>query len=244
MNEISTLIIKQRIEIVKHQISEAAVKSQRDPDSVRLVIVTKGQPLEVVRLAIESGATELGENYPEEGLLKIQELKNDRINWHMIGHIQSRKAGMVAGSYAMVHSLDSLKLAVKLDQACQLAACSMPVLLEFNVSGEANKFGFPGENAQQLSASLPIIERILDLPNLKVRGLMTMPPFSENPEASRPYFINLRHLADELHQRFPLTPWQDLSMGTSVDFLTAVQEGAKFVRVGQAILGPRPDPKR
>jgi uncharacterized pyridoxal phosphate-containing UPF0001 family protein len=139
----------------------------------------------------------------------------------------------------MLHSLDSLKLAQRLDRFCAESGRSLTVLLEFNVSGEESKSGFPAWDEDCWTDLLPEIERILALPHLWPRGLMTMPPYFEDPEQSRPYFQKLRRLQAFLAQRLPQTDWSELSMGTSADFPVAVQEGATYVRVGQAILGLR-----
>jgi pyridoxal phosphate enzyme (YggS family) len=182
----------------------------------------------------------LGENYAEEAVTKISSLAEIAVEWHMIGHVQSRKADLVAGHFSMLHSLDSLKLAGRLDRFCAGLDRILPVLLEFNVSGEESKFGFPAWDEQHWSDLVPEVESLLQFPNLRIRGLMTMPPFFNEPEQTRPYFKRLRRLQEFLRQRFPQTDWKELSMGTSMDFISAVQEGASLVRVGQAILGARP----
>jgi pyridoxal phosphate enzyme (YggS family) len=183
----------------------------------------------------------LGENYPEEALEKIQALGLiDAVEWHMIGHVQSRKAGLVVGNFALLHSLDSLKLARRLDRFSAEAGRSLPVLLEFNVGGEASKYGWPAWQEGRWQELLPEISEVLALPHLEVRGLMAMPPLGNDPEASRPYFSRLRRLSEFLSENFSPASWHELSMGTSADYEVAVQEGATLVRVGQAILGARP----
>jgi pyridoxal phosphate enzyme (YggS family) len=233
--------IRVRMQRVGEQIAEAAARSGRDPRAIRLVVVTKAQPLEVVRAAVEAGASILGENYAEEAEVKIIALKEkSEVEWHMIGHVQSRKAPLVAGHFSMLHSLDSLKLAERLDRSCSELRRTLPVLLEFNVSGEASKFGFPGWDEARWPDFLPELEKILQFSHLRICGLMTMPPFFDDPEQTRPYFQRLRRLQRYFMKSLPQADWRELSMGTSVDFLAAVQEGATYVRVGQAILGPRP----
>ncbi len=232
--------IRQRYHQVCEQIAEAAVRAGRDPASVRLIVVTKSQPLTVVQAALEAGICRFGENYAEEAVEKMRSLPAGRIEWHMIGHVQSRKAALVAGHFDMIHSLDSLKLARRLNEFCQQAGRILPTLLEFNVSGEVSKFGFPAWEETQWPALLPELEQILQFPNLRLCGLMTMPPYFEDPERTRPYFQKLRRLQDFLRKKLPQADWNELSMGTSVDFRAAVEEGASYVRVGQAILGPRP----
>jgi len=153
--------------------------------------------------------------------------------------VQSRKADLVAANFTMIHSLDSVKLAGRLDRLCGELNRTLPVLLEFNVSGEESKFGFPAWQEERWSDLHPAVEQILTLPHLQVDGLMTMPPFFDDPECTRPFFQRLRRLQSFLAAQFPQARWKELSMGTSLDFIAAVQEGATFVRVGQAILGPR-----
>ncbi len=231
--------VKERYQRVLDRMARAARASGRDPESIRLVVVTKGHPLPVVRAAVAAGARILGENYAEEGLAKMSELEAEDVEWHMIGHIQSRKARMVVAHYDVVHSLDRLKLARRLDRFAAQEGVKLPVLLEFNLSGEETKFGFPAwerNNWPELAESLT---PILELPHLDVCGLMTMPPFDPDPEATRPFFRRLRELRDVLAARFPGASWDELSMGMSHDFEIAIQEGATLIRVGTAIVGPR-----
>jgi hypothetical protein len=241
MDESLVSAIRERYQRVLGQIAEAAAGSGRDPQAVRLVVVTKSQPLMVVQAAITAGVRVLGENYAEEAVEKINALKeNSEVEWHMIGHVQGRKADLVAGHFTMLHSLDSLKLAGRLERFCGEFGRRLPVLLEFNVGGEESKFGFPAWEERRWPDLLPELEQILRFSCLRVHGLMTMPPLFDDPERTRPYFQRLRRLQEFLAKRLPKADWRELSMGTSADFLAAVQEGATYVRVGQAILGPRP----
>jgi PLP dependent protein len=222
------------------QIADAAHKSQRNPSEVRLVVVTKSQPLEVVQAAVEAGAQILGENYPEEGVMKIQSLSGQSgVEWHMIGHVQSRKARLVAEHFALLHSLDNLKLAQRLNRFAAERERILPVLLEFNVGSEESKFGWNASERAQWDVFRPEIAALLDLPNLRVHGLMTMPPLGMEPEDSRRFFQRLKELRDHLAAQFPSTDWHELSMGTSADYRVAVEEGATLVRVGTAIVGAR-----
>jgi pyridoxal phosphate enzyme (YggS family) len=157
----------------------------------------------------------------------------------MIGHVQSRKANLAASHFNFVDALDSLKLAVRLDRFAGETGRRLPVLLEVNVSGEGSKFGYAAWNEAGWDALRPEFEQIAALPNLEIRGLMTMPPFADEPEASRPFFRRMRALQTFLGKRLPQAAWRDLSMGTSLDFPVAVEEGATLVRVGTAILGSR-----
>lgn len=236
--------IRERYARVLDTISAAARKGGRGAETVRLVVVTKMQPVEIVKAAMEAGAQILGENYAEEAVDKIAALgPQSGVEWHMIGHVQGRKAHLVAQHFALVHSLDSLRLAERLNRSAAEAGRNLPVLLEFNVSGEKSKHGWMAADEDQWSDSLADVNAIAALTNLKIRGLMTMPPLSTDPEAARRYFQHLRHLRDFLAGQVPGADWPELSMGTSADFAVAVEEGATLVRVGQAILGPRPYPE-
>jgi pyridoxal phosphate enzyme (YggS family) len=239
MNESLAASIRERYLHTLARIADAAAGAGRKPEAVRLVVVSKSQPLEVIRAATAAGISIFGENYAEEALGKIAALKETEVEWHMIGHVQSRKADMIAAHFTMLHSLDSSKLAVRLDHFCGELNRTLPVLLEFNVSGEESKFGFPAWEEGRWLDLQPDIEKILALSHLSVQGLMTMPPFFDDPERTRPYFQRLRRLQENLAAHFPQVQWRELSMGTSVDYVAAVQEGATYVRVGTAILGPR-----
>jgi len=232
--------IRERYLSTLDHIATAARKSGRSPEDIRLVVVTKSQPLEVAQAAIEAGARLLGENYPEEGVMKIQSLSGQSgVEWHMIGHVQSRKARLVADHFALLHSLDSLKLAQRLDRFAGEADRILPVLLEFNVGGEETKSGWNASDETRWDSFLPETQSLLNLPHLRVQGLMTMPPLETDPEDARRFFLRLRLLRDHLATQFPQANWRELSMGTSADFAVAVEEGATLVRVGTAIVGAR-----
>lgn len=223
------------------QISAAAERSGRSNQDVRMVVVTKGHPVDAIRAVIAAGAKLLGENYVEAATAKIEQLKPlFGVEWHMIGHIQSRKAREVCEYFNYVHSLDSLKLAGRLDRFAGELGISLPVLLECNVSGEDTKYGFPVWRESDLAEFFTVVSEITSLPHLDVHGLMTMAPFFEDPENARPYFKQLKSLQNRLSQQFPGTDWRELSMGMSGDFQVAVEEGATLVRIGTAILGSRP----
>jgi pyridoxal phosphate enzyme (YggS family) len=240
-----TVIEKNYLE-VQDRIAAAAEKAGRDAQAVRLVVVTKGHPAQAVQAAAAAGARRFGENYVEEAVAKIEALPSlERVDsvspeWHMIGHVQSRKAQLVSEYFHWVHSLDSLKLARRLDRFASEAQRRLPALLECNVSAEESKFGLPAAREQDWERLLPEIEAILRLPNLQICGLMTMAPFFPDAERARPFFRRLRELRDFLAGCFPGSDWSELSMGMSGDYEVAVQEGATLVRVGQAILGLRP----
>ncbi len=230
--------IRERLDRVHDQIAAAAHHAGRSPDSVRLVVVTKTHPLETVRAAIEAGAQILGENYAEEAVEKISAIQSP-VEWHMIGHVQSRKADLVAKNFHAIHSLDSLKLAHRLERFLAESNRSLDAFLECNVSGEESKFGYPAWSPDQWNLLCVEVEQILILPHIRLRGLMTMPPYAPDGETSRPYFRRLNQLREFLSKRFSQADWSELSMGTSADFGVAIEEGATLVRVGTAILGQR-----
>ena len=239
--EYDTRSIQSNLERVLREIDRAAAVSGRRGEDVRLLVVTKAQPLEKILAAYSAGARRFGENYPEETLSKI-EATRDRadIEWHMIGHLQSRKARIVAQHFTMLHSLDSLGLAQKLERSLAETGRVLPVLIEVNVGGEESKGGYAAWDQAHWDTMLPERSTILTLEHLHVRGLMTMPPYWEDAEQTRPYFQRMRALRDYLRQQFPAGKWDELSMGTSVDYSVAIQEGATYVRVGTAIVGSRP----
>ena len=244
MNNMNTLatVISTNFENVQERIIRSSLACGRDASQIKLVVVSKMHPVEVIRTAIQAGARFFGENYPEESLSKIINLADvSGIEWHMIGHLQSRKARLVAEHFDMIQSLDSVHLAEKLDRVLDETQKTLPVLLEFNVSGEESKYGWPAWQQDRWDDLLPDVSRILHLTHLNVVGLMTMPPLLENPEDVRPFFIKLRSFKEFLARQFKNTDWKELSMGTSSDFEIAIEEGATIVRVGQAILGPRPE---
>lgn len=231
--------IRARLEDTREQIALAAQSAGRNPDSVRLVVVTKTHPLESIQAAIAAGARDLGENYAEEAVAKMGGIGVGPAKWHMIGHVQSRKADLVASHFDLMHSLDSLKLASRLDRFSAEAGRRLPVLLEVNVSGEGSKFGYPAWDESQWPALAEEARQAAALPNIQVCGLMTMPPFADEAEESRPFFALTRRLQEYLARHVPEAGWGELSMGTSVDFTVAAEEGATLVRVGTAIMGQR-----
>ncbi len=228
--------IQERLESVQERIERAAARVGRSAASIKLMVVSKAQPVEAVQAAFEAGVRMFGENYPEESAPKIAALAGMGVSWHMIGHLQSRKVKLVCQWFDMLHSLDSVSLALKLERVLMESGRKLPCLLEVNVGGEASKFGFSPLAIDELCLA---VEQIIVLPHLEICGLMTMPPLTENPEDARPYFIQMRKLQAVLQEMFPRVCWDELSMGTSADFEQAILEGATYVRIGQAILGSR-----
>lgn len=230
-------MLASRYEQVKESIARTAQAAGRAASDVRLVVVTKGHPLTAIETVYQLGGRDVGENRVEESTFKQQTLTAlEDLNWHMIGHIQSRKARDVCGRFALIHSVDRLKLAHKLDQCATALGIVQPVLLQFNVSGEVQKSGWAAEDTSQWPTLLPEVETVLACKGLHVRGLMTMAPYSPNPEDARPSFVRLRKLRDYLAGQFPAGDWAELSMGMSGDYLVAIEEGATMLRVGTAIM--------
>ena len=219
--------IAENLARVRQRIEAACRRGGRAPAEVTLVGITKGFPPEAVAEAVAAGLEDAGENRVQEAAAKIEALaaRGIRPRWHLVGHLQTNKAKTALDLFAIIHSVDSLRLAEALDRH---ASRPVAVLLEVNVAQEASKFGFtPGELPSALSA-------ISSLPHLDVRGLMTVAPQTDDPEAVRPVFRRLRELRDACGLR-------DLSMGMTDDFEVAIEEGATLVRVGRAIFGPRPE---
>lgn len=240
MNIHLTEEIHKRWLAVQENIQQAATRAHRNAEDIKIIVVTKYQPTERIEAAIQCGIYDFGENYPEMASEKIAYFRNiPQVHWHMIGHLQSRKVAIVANEFSMLHSLDSVKTAYKLEKVLSVNEKILPLLLEVNVSGEESKYGWRVNDAT-FSLWVEQIREISLLPHLKVIGLMTMPPFFDNPELSRPYFIKLRILLNKLHEQFPILPIDQLSMGTSQDYEVAIEEGATFVRIGTAIMGSRP----
>lgn len=235
-------VIAQNYARVLERIERAARRAGRDPAEVRLVVITKTHPVEAIREALAAGAGCLGESYAQEAVPKILALSEEaqNVEWHMVGHVQSRKARLVSQHFDYLHSLDRLKIAQALSRIGEDRPGPLPVLLECNVSGEGSKFGFPAWEEQAWPALLNVAAEIVDLPNIEVRGLMTMAPWLPDPEQTRPIFRRLRSLRDFLERHLSRARWEQLSMGMSADFEAAILEGATFIRVGTAIMGERP----
>ncbi len=243
-----TALIRENVEQVQEQIDAAARRSGRSLADVLLVAVTKTHEPEMIAAAYAAGLRHFGENRVEEAKQKIAAV--DRMlpqaaTWHMIGHVQSRKAADVPQLFEWVHSVDRWKIARRLSEAASAAGRTLDALLEVNLSGEDTKYGYDlsrwPEDETQVEAFLNEIVAMLALPGLRWQGLMTMAPFTTQPETVRPVFRRLRMLRDVLRARFPDMGWPHLSMGMSSDYVVAVEEGATMVRIGTAIFGPRGD---
>jgi PLP dependent protein len=219
------------LEKVQQRIRAACGRAGRGPESVTLLAVTKNHPPEVIQAAAKLGLNLFGENKVQEAKAKIP-LCPGHLRWHFIGHLQSNKCRDAVGLFKMIQSVDSLPLAREINQRAEQAARTIPVLLEVNVAGEASKFGYRPE---QLLADLKSLNA---LPRIEIHGLMTVPPWSAEPERTRPYFKQLRELKERAEAVLG-APLPHLSMGMSGDFEIAIEEGATMVRIGTDLFGPR-----
>lgn len=221
---------------VRQRMAAAAHRAGRDPAAITLVAVSKTKPLALIQAAQAAGQIDFGENRLEELWEKVNALQEEPgppIRWHMIGSIQSRKTSQAVGPFALIHSVDRVKIAHRIAQTAQEAGRVMPILLEVNVSGEASKQGF---SPSDLSAA---VAEIAALEGVEIQGLMTMAPLVDDPQETRPFFRELRQLLERLREQFPNLAWRHLSMGMTNDFEVAVEEGATIIRVGSAIFGSR-----
>ena len=221
------------LNIVQARIRTAAVKAGRDPAAVRLVAVSKTRPAAIVDEAARRGQLLFGENYVQELTVKAAGVK-EPVEWHFIGHLQGNKVRQIAGLVTMIHSVDRLSLAQEIDRQWAKIGKVCPVLVQVNISCEATKCGTSTDELGRL------VREIARLPSLRIRGLMTMPPFFDDPEGARPYFRELKRCAVEVSSLgIAGVEMAELSMGMSGDFEAAIEEGATLVRVGSAIFGER-----
>lgn len=225
--------IADRLAVVKRRITEAAERAGRDPGEIRIVAVGKTKPVALLREAIDAGVQALGENYVQE-LLAKREAIGDCVEWHFVGHLQTNKARFLVPFCSLIHGVDSLRVAEEISRRADRIGRRQPVLIEVNLSGENSKFGVAEENV------LALAEAMVELPGVQLCGLMTMPPLSPDPEASRPYFRRLRCIQSKLIESgIPKDNVRELSMGMTSDYQVAIEEGATLVRIGTAIFGAR-----
>ncbi len=222
--------VKENLLRVKERIEGAAQKAGRDPQGINLVAVSKTVEIARIKEAIEAGVSILGENYVQEAQKKIEAIGKP-VSWHFIGHLQSNKARYAVRLFDVVHSTDSIPLAEELNRRAEQEKRVIKVMIEVNLSKEATKFGTDEERLLNLA------KRIQGLKHLSLEGLMTMPPYFDSPEMSRPYYRALRELKERMIKEG--IPMEELSMGMSNDFEVAIEEGATYVRIGTAIFGPR-----
>ena len=242
--------IAANLELVYDEIAAACQRANRHPEDVKLVAVTKKRSPQEIVAALQAGIVHVGENRLEEAEEKIPQVNAllptnpSNIVWHMIGHIQSRKAKDVVQNFQVIHSLDSLKLANRYNRFAAEAGNTPDVFLEINISGETSKAGIAADqwknNQQQRKALWDIIEAMGQLPSIRLIGLMTMAPYVAEPEITRRVFADLRELRDNLANDFSQFEWRELSMGMTNDYPIAIEEGATLIRIGRAIFGERP----
>lgn len=236
------LRIAANLEDVERRIAAACARAGRARSEVTLIAVSKTRSLAEILAAYRAGVRHFGENRIEEAEEKIPALREhfaaDPVTWHMVGHVQSRKAKRVVECCDIVHSVDSLHLAARLDRFAAELGKEVPILLEVNVSGEESKYGFAVSSPVARADFLSQVGQFAVFAHLCVEGLMTMAPIVPDPEQARPVFRALRQLRDELRDRAPFSAWRELSMGMTDDFEVAVEEGATMVRIGRAIFGP------
>ena len=226
--------ITSNLESVRSRIDAAARRAGRDPSDIRLIAVSKTFSANHVRAAWSAGQRDFGENKVQEALQKIGETADIEIRWHLIGHLQSNKAKKAAGSFASIHSVDSVELLRKLDSAAGDAGATPEVLVQVDLAGEDTKFGAAAEDARR------IVDAMHTLRAARMSGLMLIPPWNEDQEQTRPWFVRLRELRDAwVAEGVPAASLGQLSMGMSHDFEAAIEEGATMVRVGTAIFGKR-----
>lgn len=219
---------------VQERIANAAIRSGRSPESVELVGVTKTVDIQRIELAVAAGLKILGENYVQEARDKIAQL-GDRVSWHFVGRLQTNKAKYAVKLFDLIETVDSMKLAVELNRRAHSLGRVIPIFIQLNLADEVTKGGV------KTADSLALVGQISELAHLQIRGLMTMPPFFNQPERARPYFRQLRELSQEIAAAGVTgVAMTEISMGMSGDFEVAVEEGATLVRVGTAIFGERP----
>ena len=219
---------------IREQIQRTCIERGRDPSSVCLVAVTKTRTVEEVKLALEAGAEDLGENYIQEAREKARKLPGAR--WHMVGNLQKNKVNLAVDLFEVIHSLDNLGLIKRLDKRCQARHRRLTGLLQVNLSGEKSKRGLKADSV------LDLLEELSKEPPeyLRLSGLMTIPPPVDSPEENRPYFRQLAELLDQIVERdYPFWHGRELSMGMSDDYLVAIEEGATMIRLGRSIFGDR-----
>ncbi len=227
------------LQSIHGNIHEAASCSGRDDASVRIVAISKGQSASSIQLAYDLGMRDFGENRVEEGLEKIAKLeKLAGIVWHMVGHIQSRKAKEIPANFHMVHSVDRLKIARQLNRSSEEVGVKLPVFIECNTSGEESKFGWSVFDRESWRLIYEDLSEIANFPHLRVLGFMTMAPWVQDDAIIRTSFRRLREFRDD-YREYSDSDWKELSMGMTDDYTVAIEEGSTVVRIGRAIFGER-----
>jgi PLP dependent protein len=226
--------LENKINNLRERIQKAAISCGRSPDEITLIAVSKTKPADLVRQAMDAGLTVFGENYIQEARDKITSISSGNLTWHFIGHLQSNKAKYAVKLFDLIHTVDSMKLAKELNKQAEKIGKVQDILIQVNTGMEASKSGIAEKDAVDL------VRNISGLHHIKVKGLMTIPPFFDAPDKSMPFFKALRNLRDRIREEnIPNIQMDELSMGMTGDFEVAIQEGATLIRVGTAIFGKR-----
>lgn len=236
MNETGTKTesLSERLESIRERINTAAIGAKRNPDDVKLIPVSKTHSVETLREAMAAGMNCFGENKVQEAEGKIAELGRENLEWHLIGHLQNNKARRAVKAFDVIHSVDSVELAERLERICKEEGREiLPMLVEVDLADEESKQGIKEKDLPAL------VEFLRSCEHLRFKGLMILPPYFENPEDVRPYFHRLREIRNELAAQNAFDGAGELSMGMTHDFEIAIEEGATMVRVGTAIFGMR-----
>ncbi|MBF0225538.1 MAG: YggS family pyridoxal phosphate-dependent enzyme [Desulfobacterales bacterium] len=223
--------IKHNLNNIQEKIKKSAISCGRNPDEIKLIAVTKNVPSDIIQIGISNGITIIGESYIQEALEKFKSVKVP-VSWHFIGHLQSNKAKYAVKIFDLIHSVDSIKLAEALNKEAKKIEKKQKILIQVNTSLESTKSGSPPDKA------LELVKSVKDFENIEIKGLMTMPPFFDDPENAKPYFKALVDIGKQIQSFFNINI-TEFSMGMSGDFEAAIQEGATMIRIGTAIFGER-----
>ncbi len=226
--------IAKNLEMINSEVLEFTNRVKRKPQDITILGVSKKQSIDTIRNGIEAGIVAFGENYIQEAITKIETINNEDLSWHFIGHLQSNKAKLAVKYFDLIHTVDTIKLAIEINKKAGKINKIQEILIQINISEEESKSGILAKDACLLARD------ISSLANLKLKGIMGMPPFSDNPESSRKYFKNLKKIKDSIEQLdIPSIEMTHLSMGMSHDFEVAIEEGSTIVRIGTKLFGQR-----
>jgi len=226
--------LKSRLQKINDEIKQIALNCDRDPQTVKLVAVSKKKPAYMVEEAVKAGVNLFGENYIQEAIDKISQLSQLQVSWHFIGHLQSNKAKFAVKLFDLIHSVDTIKLAKEIDKQALKIEKIQNILIQINIGKEESKSGIDSNSVIEFMKELSCLN------NISVRGLMAMPPFFNDPESTRPFFVAMKNIQQEIIKaQIPNIHMDELSMGMSGDFKTAIEEGATLIRIGTAIFGKR-----
>lgn len=231
--------IASRYQRIFDEVHTLASRRAWQRDNLKLIVVTKKQKIDACLEVIAAGATDFGENYAEEAAEKFNNINNGKLNFHLIGHLQSRKIRLLFPLFSTLQTLDSLEISEKVNRYYAEKKAKINALIEINLTEEMNKSGFTINNAFEIEQFYYHFEKMIKLPNIQINGLMTMGYYPENEETNRLIFRRTKEIQEKLKEKFNLEGFEELSMGTSGDYQTAIQEGSTMVRIGEKIMGPR-----